>query len=977
MAKSLSRKLPLLAALALVGASIALIALPASAAGTTYEAESAALAGGAVVQTDHTGYTGSGFVGGYTDTNKGNADTTFTVSATAAGSDTVAVRYANGSTITQTLSIYVNGTKVKQISLPATADWNTWSTETETVTLHSGSNTIAYKFDTTDGGNVNLDNVTVTAVAAPPPGTYEAESAALAGGAVVQSDHTGYTGSGFVGGYTDGNKGNADTTFTVSASAASSATVALRYSNGTTITQTLSIYVNGTKLKQILLPATADWNTWSTETETVSLHAGSNTIAYKFDTTDSGNVNLDNIVVTVSTTSPSPSASASTPPPPGGNTYEAETAFVSGGPSVATSTSGYTGTGYVTGFTTTGARVIITANEATAGTYSVTTRYANSTGSAKTLTEYVNGLKGADVSFPSGSGWLTVSQSVALRSGLNLIEFQYNSGDSGSVSIDNVTVASGVAMATRGATLPYTEYVASTLTTTGTVLGPNRTYATIPSEATGRKAVELSATGQYLQFTSTKAANSLDIRFNIPDSSDGTGITAPISLYANGTKIKDISLTSKYEWTYGAYPYDNTPSDGQAHHFFDETHLLIGNYPAGTVFKLQKDSNDTAADYILDVIDLEQVDAAATMPSGYLSITSYGATPNDGTDDTNAIRNAISAAEGAGEGVWLPSGTFNVSSQINVANVALRGAGEWYTQIQGVNGLGGFNATGNNVQVADMEIDNAATYRNDNGTNPGIEGNFGTGSLVYDVWMEHDKVGMWPNSGTNGLYVVGVRIRDQWADGINLHANVSNTRVDQSSIRNTGDDAMAMFSDGTPVTNSAFTFNTISDPMLANGIGIYGGSGDSATDNLVSDIVVNGSGITVSTNFGIPFSGSTLVTRNTLTRAGSYQKDYGSDVGAIWIYAEQSDITTPVTVSYNTINDSSYQAVLLSYDKQISNLLLDHDTITTAGTYGIDIYDITGGSTTANYVTVTGAAAGGLNNPGGYTIVRGPGDTGW
>jgi hypothetical protein len=59
----------------------------------------------------------------------------------------------------------------------------------------------------------------------------------------------------------------------------------------------LSLYINGTKLRQISLPATSDWNTWATETENVSLNCGSNTVSYKFDASDTGNVNLDNVIV--------------------------------------------------------------------------------------------------------------------------------------------------------------------------------------------------------------------------------------------------------------------------------------------------------------------------------------------------------------------------------------------------------------------------------------------------------------------------------------------------------------------------------------------------------------------------------------------------------------------------------------------------------------------------------------------------------
>ena len=133
------------------------------AAAATYEAEATSLSGGCVTQTDHTGYTGSGFVGGYTDSNKGNASTQFTVNAAASGSYNVTLRYANGTGSSKTLSIYVNNTKIKQTTLNATTNWDTWGTQTESLSLNQGSNTIRYKFDSSDSGNVNLDNISVDA----------------------------------------------------------------------------------------------------------------------------------------------------------------------------------------------------------------------------------------------------------------------------------------------------------------------------------------------------------------------------------------------------------------------------------------------------------------------------------------------------------------------------------------------------------------------------------------------------------------------------------------------------------------------------------------------------------------------------------------------------------------------------------------------------------------------------------------------
>ncbi|MFC1416236.1 carbohydrate-binding protein [Streptacidiphilus cavernicola] len=955
----------------------------ASAAATTYEAESAALSGGAVVGTDHTGYTGTGFVEGYTDADKGTAATTFTVTAASAGAASVSLRYANGTTSTMTLSVYVNGTKVQQDQLGATADWNTWGTKADTLTLKAGSNTVAYKFDSTDSGNVNLDDITVAAVTPPPAGQYEAESAALSGGAVVGTDHTGYTGTGFVEGYTDADKGTAATTFTVNSANAGTGTVALRYANGTGATMTLSVYVNGTKVQQDQLGATADWNTWGTKSDSLALNAGSNTVAYKFDSSDSGNVNLDNITVTAPTSSPTPTptptptATGSTPPPSGA-VYEAETAFFAGGPTTATSTSGYTGSGYLTGFTAQGAQTVIDVDAPSAGSYPVALRYANSTGTAQTISLNVDGILNGQLSLPAGSGWLTSSKTVTLRSGLNLIGYQTDPGDSGNISIDDVSVTGGAALAAQGATAPYTEYTATSVQTNGTVLPASTAYPSLQAEATGRQAVQLTATGQYEQLTLTKPANSIVLRYSIPANSDGSTATAPISLYANGSKVQDLALTTQFSWLYGGGYYDTrSPSSGAAHHFYDETRALIGNWPAGTVLKLQKDSGDTAASYTLDAVDAEQVDPALTMPANYVSAATYGVTPNTGADQTSALNNALAELSGSGKGLWLPSGTYDISGQVSLNNVALRGAGEWYTTIQStsVNGSGGLFATGGTNQIADLTVSGDQTSRNNDSGAAGIEGNFANGSLIYDVWVEHAKVGIWTDSA-NGLDIAGARIRDVFADGVHFNGGSSNSRVEQTLVRNTGDDELALDTEGGNVTNCVLANNTVQSPIQANGIGVYGGGNNTVENNVVSDTVAFGSGITISTAFGGGFTGPTAVNNNLLTRAGSYNSNWSSSLGALWIYANQSDITQPVTVTGNSIVNASYEGVLLSYAKQISNLALTDDSINGAGTYGININDVTG-SMSATGVTVTGAKSGGLNNPGNYTINRGAGDSGF
>src|SRR6266478_1063568 len=141
-----------------------------------------------------------------------------------------------------------------------------------------------------------------------------------------------------------------------------------------------------------------------------------------------------------------------------------------------------------------------------------------------------------------------------------------------------------------GASLPYVEVQAESSATNGTVIGPSYTQGQLADEASGRKAVTLQGTGKYVEFTTPVATNSIDFRYSIPDTSGGSVYTAPLSLYVNGSKQSNFTLT-------------NAPGSNP-HHFYDETHRLFPTtYPQGTTFRLQVDAEDTAASYTIDFAD--------------------------------------------------------------------------------------------------------------------------------------------------------------------------------------------------------------------------------------------------------------------------------------------------------------------------------------------------------------------------------------
>ncbi len=271
------------------GQRLAAYGLYPTPAGAIYEAENATLAGGAAVNTNHANYSGTGFVEGFWTA---GANVTFTVNAGVAGKYSTRLHYANASGGAKTVSLYVNGTKIKQITCANLANWDTWNDETEVVTLTAGSNTIKYSYDTGDTANINLDYIETSIL-------YEAENGTLAGGAATATDHNNYSGTGFVAGF---EAVGASDTITVSVPVAGSYNVRLHYANalngaGQQQTQSLSVYVNGTKIKQTLLPDLGTWDLWGDATEVLTLTAGSNTIKYSYDTGDGGHVNLDYIQV--------------------------------------------------------------------------------------------------------------------------------------------------------------------------------------------------------------------------------------------------------------------------------------------------------------------------------------------------------------------------------------------------------------------------------------------------------------------------------------------------------------------------------------------------------------------------------------------------------------------------------------------------------------------------------------------------------
>jgi len=573
----------------------------------------------------------------------------------------------------------------------------------------------------------------------------------------------------------------------------------------------------------------------------------------------------------------------------------------------------------------------------------------------------------------------------------------------------------------RGAAVPWVEYEAESANYQGTLLtaDPLRTFShtNFGTESSGRQSVRLNSAGQFVEFTSTSAANSIVVRNSIPDAPGGGGIDATVSLYINGSFAQKVILSSRNSWLYGTTDdtesLSNTPS-ADARRLFDESHALLSqSYPAGTKFKLQRDSGDDASFYIIDLIDLEQVAPAATKPADCTSITTYGAVPNDGNDDTAAIQAAVTADQnGSISCVWIPAGQWRQEQKIlspdpargqynqrGIRDVVIKGAGMWYSQLytntQPQNVVGNINHPheGNvgfdiddNTQISDIAIFGMTTNRANRGH--GLNGRFGHNTKISNVWIEHVNVGAWVGrdysdtpaywNPADGLQFSGMRIRDTFADGINFSNGTRNSRVFNSSFRTTGDDSLAVWANPFVKDQAVdiahdnhFVNNTIQLVWRANGMAIYGGYNNSIENNLISD-TMNYPGIMLATDHSpLPFSGTTLIANNGLYRTGGAFWNEDQEFGAITLFPSTKDITG-VTIRDTDIYDSTYDGIQFKNgggnmpNVAITNVKIDKSN------NGAGILAMSGarGNATLSNVTITNSATGNIViQPGsGFTI---------
>ena len=259
----------------------------------------------------------------------------------------------------------------------------------------------------------------------------------------------------------------------------------------------------------------------------------------------------------------------------------------------------------------------------------------------------------------------------------------------------------------RGASVNFVEQEAENAQTNGAIIGFDTSAYTLAAEASGRQAVRLTGPGQFVEFTLTRPANAITLRYAIPDAPSGGGIDAPLTLTLKGKRVSTLTLTSKYSWLYNQYQFSNDPNAGPIHpdwwiterdawfgtgitipfrpmHFYDEQRVLLDKtYDKGDKVRVSVPEGTNAAWTVIDLMDFERVSPPVRNVPGSVSVLDFGADPTGAADSAGAFDAAIVAAKAKGKIVFVPAGTYQVNRHIVVDNVTIEGAGSWYTVIKG------------------------------------------------------------------------------------------------------------------------------------------------------------------------------------------------------------------------------------------------------------------------------------------------------
>lgn len=262
------------------------VASAASELTTTYQAENAFDIDEGVIESQHAGFTGSGYL------NINNFDNTFawySIDRPVAGTVSLTVRYANGASTARPIRVSAGGGGSATIAGAPTGSWSTWTTATVNIAMAAGNNDFFLSSVTADG----MPNIDKFDLAQSFTRAFQAEENVFdIDEGVIESVNPGYTGTGYL---NIDNFSNTFAWYVIDSPAAATVAVTVRYANGASTARPFD--VQGRTSARIAGTPTGSWSTWRTATVNIQLDAGEQDF-HLFSVTNDGMPNIDKYDIT-------------------------------------------------------------------------------------------------------------------------------------------------------------------------------------------------------------------------------------------------------------------------------------------------------------------------------------------------------------------------------------------------------------------------------------------------------------------------------------------------------------------------------------------------------------------------------------------------------------------------------------------------------------------------------------------------------
>ena len=297
---------------------------------------------------------------------------------------------------------------------------------------------------------------------------------------------------------------------------------------------------------------------------------------------------------------------------------------------------------------------------------------------------------------------------------------------------------------------------------------------------------------------------------------------------------------------------------------------------------------------------------------GFVDVRDAGARGDGSADDTDALQQAFETAGCRNLPVHIPTGTYRYDRSLKIKGVRITGDGPRTRLIATQETDRTLNLTGQNVSLENLSIEGPApTSRFSIAGADAVRVIGAKGLRVSQVTLTNSsKVGIFIADSRDG-WIQNNKITNTAADSIHMTKKSSAIRVCYNTIRESGDDGVAVVSYGRDVeqtNNILIKKNDIADQRWGRFISVVGGRNVAIIDNQGVGNRQGSAGIMIASESAYKTLGveNVFVGDNRIEGAGSKKKGHSG----VMVSADSAGITN-VKIANNQISKNAAPGLIV------------------------------------------------------------------